>query len=201
LVAALRLGTDLLRELWAALSGVLYAERKVLLHDVLIRPARLTDAEALQRHCYAEANLDDVRDYLAWCLRQAKKGRILRLVAEVDGQAVGNAQLTVWGQVGEIGSLVVAKAHRQHGVARKLLVALIAEARRRGLVALELSASEEQPAILAFYQRMGFRRIPDQKSRLSHPALPETTVQLWMSFRDPQGERVLGGEAQSGCDG
>jgi ribosomal protein S18 acetylase RimI-like enzyme len=201
LVAALRLGTDLCRELWAALSGVLYVERKVLLHDVLIRPARLKDAEALQRHCYAEANLDDVRDYLAWCLRQAKKGRILRLVAEVDGQAVGNAQLTVWGQVGEIGSLVVAEAHRQHGVARKLLAALIAEARRRGLVALELSASEEQPAILAFYQRMGFRRIQDRESRLSHPALPETTVQLRMSFRDPQGERVLGGEAQSGCDG
>jgi ribosomal protein S18 acetylase RimI-like enzyme len=103
--------------------------------------------------------------------------------------------------VGEIGSLVVAEAHRQHGVARKLLTALIAEAKGRGLVALELSASEEQPAILAFYERMGFRRIQDQKSRLSHPAVPETTVQLWMSLRDPQGERVLGGETQSGCNG
>jgi ribosomal protein S18 acetylase RimI-like enzyme len=201
LVAARRLGRDLLRELWAALSGILDAERKVLLHDVLIRPARLKDAEALQRHCYPEANLDDVRDYLAWCLRQAKKGRILRLVAEVDGQAVGNAQLTVWGQVGEIGSLVVTEAHRQHGIARELLAALIAEARRRGLVGLELSASEEQPAILAFYQRMGFRRIEDQKERLSHPGSPETTVQLRMSFRDPQGEKASGREPQSGCDG
>lgn len=171
------------------------------MHDVLTRPARLEDAEALHRHCYPEACLEDVRDYLAWCLRQAEKGRILRLVAEVDGQAVGNAQLTVWGQVGEIGSLVVAEAQRRHGVARKLLAALIAEARRRGLIALELSASEEQPAILAFYQRMGFRRIEDQKTRLSHPALPETTVQLRMSFRDPQGERALGRETQSGFDG
>jgi GNAT superfamily N-acetyltransferase len=185
----------------AALSGILDPERKVPLHDVLIRPARLEDAEALYRHCYPEASLDDVRDYLAWCLRQANKGRILRLVAEVDGQAVGNAQLTVWGQVGEIGSLVVAEAHRRHGVARKLLAALIAEARRRGLVALELSASEEQAAILTFYQQMGFRRIQDQKRRLSHPALPETTVQLRMSFRDPQSEKASGREAQAGCDG
>lgn len=169
--------------------------------DVLIRPARLKDAEALQRHCYPEASLDDVRDYLTWCLRQAKKGRILRLVADVDGQAVGNAQLTVWRQVGEVGSLVVAEAHRQQGVARKLLAALIAEARGRGLVALELSASEEQPAILAFYERVGFRRIQDRKDRLSQPALPETTVQLWMSLRDPQDERVPGREAPSGCNG
>jgi GNAT superfamily N-acetyltransferase len=123
--AMLWLGMGLPRELRAALSSILDAERKVLLHDVLVRPARLGDAEALQRHCYPEASLDDVRDYLAWCLRQGK-GRILRLVAEVDGQAVGNAQLTVWGQVGEIGSLVVAEAHRQHGVARKMLAALIA---------------------------------------------------------------------------
>ena len=183
------------------MSGILDPERKVPLHDVLIRPVRLEDAEALYRHCYPEACLEDVRDYLTWCLRQAEKGRILRLVAELDGQVVGNAQLTVWGPMGEGGSLVVAEAHRRHGVARKLLAALIAEARRRGLVALELSASEEQPAILAFYQRMGFRRIEDQKMRLSHPALPETTVQLRMSFRDPQGERALGREAQSGCDG
>ena len=195
------LGMGLFQELRAALSSILDAERKVLLHDMLVRPARLRDAEALQRHCYPAVSLDDVRDYLAWCLRQAKKGRILRLVAEVDGQVVGNSQLTVWGQVGEIGSLVVAEAHRQHGVARKLLVALIAEARQRGLVAVELSASEEQPAILAFYERMGFRRIQDQKRRLSHPALPETTVQLRMSFQDPQGERALGRETQSGCDG
>ena len=176
-------------------------ERKVLLHDVLIRPARLDDAEALQRHCYPEAQFDDVRDYLTWCLRQAKKGRILRLVAEVNGQAVGNVQLTMWEQVGEIGSLVVAEAHRQHGVARKLMAALIAEARRRGLVALELSASEEQPAILAFYQRMGFRRIQGEKERLSHPTLSGTTVQLRMSFRDPQSEKVSGREVQSSCDG
>jgi len=147
---------------------------------MLIRPACLEDADALQRHCYPEASFDDVQDYLTWCLRQAKKGRILRLVAEVDGQAVGNAQLTVWGQVGEIGSLAVAEAHRRHGLAQKLLAALIVEARQRGLIALELRASEEQPAILAFYQRMGFHRIHDRKERLSHPALPETTVRLWM---------------------
>ena len=72
-------------------------ERTRALTETIIRPATLEDAEALHRHCYTDSSLDDVRDYLAWCLRQAQKGKIARLVAEVNGQAVGNAQLTVWG--------------------------------------------------------------------------------------------------------
>jgi len=37
--------------------------------DAIIRPARLDDAKALHRHCYPEYSSDDVREYLAWCLR------------------------------------------------------------------------------------------------------------------------------------
>ena len=95
--------------------------------EATIRPARLDDAGALQRHCYPESSAGDVRDYLAWSLRQTEKGRILRLVAEVEGQAVAHAQLTVWGQDGEIGSLVVAQGYRRRGLATRLLRELIDE--------------------------------------------------------------------------
>jgi ribosomal protein S18 acetylase RimI-like enzyme len=160
------------------------------LRDAIIRPARLDDAEALRNHCYSSFRFDDVRDYLAWCLRQADKGWIVRLVAEVGGQAVGNAQLTQWGQSGEIGSLVVAPDYRRRGLARRLLAALIDEADRRGLEALEISASEGQPFIVALYQRLGFERVEeteelrtldaDKKSGLFHPARPDHTVRLRM---------------------
>jgi GNAT superfamily N-acetyltransferase len=126
----------------------------------IVRAARLDDAEALHRYCYPEHTPDDVRDYLSWCLRQAEKGKIVRLVAEVEGQAVGNAQLTIRGQGGEIGSLVVARDFRLRGLARQLLTGLIAEAKHRALTTLEISADESQPGILAFYQRLGFRRFP-----------------------------------------
>jgi ribosomal protein S18 acetylase RimI-like enzyme len=148
--------------------------------DAIVRPARLDDAHSLHRHCYPEQAYNDVRDYLAWCLRQAGKGWIVRLVAEVDGQAVGNAQLTRWGESGEIGSLVVSPGYRRCGLARKLLVALIEEAHRRGLETLELRAWEGQTALLAFYERMGFCRVeetaetrgpePDKEDGLFHPA-------------------------------
>jgi ribosomal protein S18 acetylase RimI-like enzyme len=151
----------------------------------IIRPARQDDAEALHRHCYPDNDLEDVSDYLDWCLRQAQKGRIVRLVAEVEGQAVGNAQLTVWGQEGELGSLVVGREYQRRGLARQLLTELIAEARRRGLAALKISVCEGQPAILDFYQRLGFgttEEVEEQekKSGLSHPVRPRSIVQLRM---------------------
>lgn len=166
--------------------------------EAIIRAARLDDAGALQRHCYPDHALEDVQDYLAWCLRQAEKGRIVRLVAQVGGEAVGNAQLTVWGQEGEIGSLVVGQSYRRRGLATQLLTELIAEAARRELAALEISVCECQPAILAFYERLGFQRVVqpgessrrrsrsmgaggrDQKNGLSHPARPGPVVQCRM---------------------
>jgi len=114
----------------------------------------------------------------------------VRLVAEVDGQAVGNAQLTLWGQNGEIGSLVVAPDYRRRGLARRLLTALINEVDRRGLEALEIGASECTPSVIAFYQRLGFDRVEgteesrtmdvDKKNGLFHPARPDLTVRLRM---------------------
>lgn len=150
----------------------------------LIRPAHLEDADSLQRCCYPETSAEEVRDYLAWCLRQAEKGRLIRLVAEVEGRVVGNVQLTVWGQEGEIGSLVVAEAFRRQGIARQLLTELIAQARRRGLEAVEIGVARGDPAVQAFYRQLGFRPAPGTK-RLSRSISPEPIVHLRMQLCGP----------------
>ncbi len=167
------------------------------MREAVIRPARLEDAGALHRHCYPEASLDDLQHYLAWCLARERQGRILRLVAEVDGQAVANAQLTVWGGVGEIGSVVVAEDHRRQGLARKLITRLIGEARQRGLISAEIAVHEGQTAILAFYRRLGFEPVVEQKKGLSHSAHTTPMIQLRMGLCDRQSEKVLGGRLQS----
>ncbi len=153
--------------------------------QVVIRPARLEDADPLQRGCYPEASADEVRGYLAWCLRQAEKGRLIRLVAEVEGQVVGNVQLTVWGQEGEIGSLVVAEAFRRQGIARRLLTELIGEARQRGLKAVEVGVAERDRAVQAFYRRLGFHPVPGTQKRLSRSISPEPIVHLRMQLCGP----------------
>ena len=148
--------------------------------ETIIRRARLEDAADLHRYCYPEAGLDDVQEYLAWCLAQERKGRIVRLVAEVSGRAVGNAQLTVWDRTGEIGSVCVGEEHRRQGLARRLITALIDEARRRGLDSAEIEVHESQPAILAFYRRLGFRPVEEQKNGLSSSAHPTPGILLRM---------------------
>jgi N-acetylglutamate synthase-like GNAT family acetyltransferase len=158
--------------------------------EAVIRPARLEDAEALQAGCYPQASLEEVSDYLAWCLRQAQKGRITRLVADVGGRAVGNAQLTIWGDVGEIGSVVVAPAYRRQGLARRLIAELIGEAQRRELAVLEICASLDQPETQAFYEGLGFRPV-DKKSGPVWPAYLERCVLLRLPLKG-HGGRSLG---------
>jgi len=167
------------------------------LTKAIIRPARLEDAGDLHRHCYPEAGLGDVQDYLTWCLAQEKKGRIVRLVAEVDGRAVGNAQLTVWDRMGEIGSVIVGRDHRRRGLARQLITALIDEARRRGLDSVEIEVHEGQPAILAFYRRLGFEPVAEQKNGPFPTARSTSAILLRMRLRGAQGEKVPSGKLQS----
>jgi ribosomal protein S18 acetylase RimI-like enzyme len=146
----------------------------------IIRPARLEDAERLHLGCYPEASFAEIYSYLEWCLRPSQEGRIARLVVEVDGQIVGNIQLTVWGQTGEIGSLVVAPAYRLQGIGRRLLSEAIRLARQRNLASLEIAVRQDEPSVLAFYRQQGFRPHPDTEGGLSHSASLEPVVQLRM---------------------
>lgn len=131
------------------------------LGQVRIRPAAMDDAEALHRACFPQEDPTFVREYLAFCLSHAG---ITRLVAEVSGQVVGNAELVCRGEYGEIGGLSVAPAFRRQGVARALLGALLGQARELGLRELEMYAVEGEDWLVGFYYRAGF--LPAGKKRL-----------------------------------
>jgi ribosomal protein S18 acetylase RimI-like enzyme len=152
------------------------------LSQTIIRPARLGDAEALHCHCYPDATLETVQDYLAWCLRQARKGRIVRLVADVEGQAVGNVQITAWGSVAEISSLVVGESFRRRGLARLLLTTAIQEARQCGLLVAEITVRSDETELAAFYRSLGFQPELDNKKKLSHPRSPVPGLRLRMQL-------------------
>jgi GNAT superfamily N-acetyltransferase len=63
--------------------------------------------------------------------------------------------------VGEVKRMYVAPARRRSGVAGAVLAALEAEAARRGWTTLKLETGTEQPDAMAFYERHGYRRIPN----------------------------------------
>jgi ribosomal protein S18 acetylase RimI-like enzyme len=121
-----------------------------------LRPAELADAAGLQCNCFPEQSLAEVKEYLRWCLKQAEKGRMVRLVAELDGQVVASGQLAIHRREGEIGSLVVAPACRRRGIGAALLRALIAEAGARQVLALEIAARSDVCWLRAWYRRLGF---------------------------------------------
>jgi N-acetylglutamate synthase-like GNAT family acetyltransferase len=81
---------------------------------------------------------------------------MVRLVAKVDGTAIGNGQVSFWRGRGEIGSLVVAASFRQRGIGDELLAALIEQGRSRGLAVLELWADPACQWLQTWYRRRGF---------------------------------------------
>ncbi len=137
--------------------------------EVLIRVAQDQDAEALHRNCYPDQSIEQVRDYLAWCLDPRRCERVARLVAVVGGQVVGAAELTLWPGWGEVGSLVVAPPFRSRGVGRHLLAALIERARQHGVAELALRVERDNLAARNLYARAGFiplETVPAAKKKL-----------------------------------
>lgn len=157
------------------------------MEDFVLRSVRLGDAEALWRNCFSQNTLDETREYLAWCLSQMEKERVVRLVAQVGGEVVANAQLTLWPDRGEIGSLVVAEGYRRRGIATALVKALMEEAGKRGMQRLEIGARVSEPALMALYQRWGFA--PDREIELPHVSGCDCVLYLVKKLPPPeQGE-------------
>ena len=83
-------------------------------------------------------------------------------VAEADGRVVGMATVQALvstaegGFVGLVEDVVVARGERGRGVGRRLLAALEAWARERGLTRLQLLADRENAPALRFYGRCGW---------------------------------------------
>ncbi|MCR4405892.1 MAG: GNAT family N-acetyltransferase [Anaerolineae bacterium] len=127
-------------------------------HDLgySFRPARPADALALQRHCFPTQSVEEVASYLNWCLRQAESGRLVRLVAEANGEAIANAQLTLHGEIAEIGSLVVAENYRGCGIGTALITTLLEAARMHGAQAVEIGVQPDNEDACALYTRLGF---------------------------------------------
>jgi GNAT superfamily N-acetyltransferase len=93
-------------------------------------------------------------------LRSSNADRLV--VAELDGEVVGLASLHTSLSVeydapaAKLSAIVVDELHRRHGIAEALLVAMEAEARRRGCCLIFLTTAERRKDAHAFYRRSGF---------------------------------------------
>ncbi len=83
---------------------------------------------------------------------------------------VGSAGYTRIGPgVCEARRVVVGWAHQRKGIGRGLMDALVAEARREGYRTMHAAAPSNVPALVSFFERLGFRR-------MEQDGLPRATV-------------------------
>ncbi|TQM37375.1 GNAT family N-acetyltransferase [Pseudonocardia cypriaca] len=87
---------------------------------------------------------------------------VFLLARDAAGRAIGCGALRALGDgAGEVKRMYVVPSRRRTGVARAVLAALEDEAARRGWILLKLETGTEQPDAMAFYERHGYRRIPN----------------------------------------
>ena len=98
--------------------------------------------------------------------------RIRVLVGTSERRIVATATLTLLttltdGLVGRVEDVVVSQSARGSGIGRQIMAALHAEARRCGVVHLDLTSRPEREAANALYQSLGYERRDTNVYRLT----------------------------------
>lgn len=134
--------------------------RRATPHDV---PAirRLQERWARENITYGfhPASLAAIRKSLdEWCYVAETGNQIVGFVASALQRSPGLAVVPKGARHLEIADLFVVRAWRSRGVGRRLLAALLTEARRRRIRYVTLySSTKDARRVMRFYQRAGFR--------------------------------------------
>lgn len=137
---------------------------------VTIRPARPDDAHAVAALAHALSLHDNepTGNFTPEAMRQAvfDNPRVRVLVAEIDGKVVGyvmfhdsydtaNAARGLY-----LNDIIVEESVRGEGVARRLMAAVMREAKKQGDVFVWWVAKPTNVRALAFYKKLGAIQVP-----------------------------------------
>ncbi|MGY2892018.1 GNAT family N-acetyltransferase [Deinococcus sp. UYEF24] len=128
-----------------------------------IRVATLEDAATIALHRYPGETGDHLAVYAGWLPGVMSRGQYLGWLAEEEGRVIGGAGLLLleWQPSrteasplrGRVVNVYVEPEFRRQGVARRLLLGVLDEARRLGVPGVGLSASGEGRPL---YAALGF---------------------------------------------
>ncbi len=130
---------------------------------IAVSPVR-DEAELMQALAIREVVFIEEQHVPEGIERDAEDARAFHLLAFQGGHAVGTGRLVPLsapvsgdsGEWGHVGRMAVLQAHRKAGVGSRLLAALEAEARRRGLQGILMHA---QLHALGFYRGHGYEPV------------------------------------------
>jgi ribosomal protein S18 acetylase RimI-like enzyme len=113
-----------------------------------------------------EASRTEEVDFLAKRLAEIERGEVIQLVAEVEGELAGNAEIRRHaGRQSHVGSLgiIMKSGFRRMGIGAELMERLISEGKKQGLKIITLQVNETNLPAISLYRKLGFRetgRIP-----------------------------------------
>lgn len=103
---------------------------------------------------------DEEVEWLARYLTNVEKGRVIGIVVEVDGKAVGNSEVAKGsGSESHVGLLgiSIARDYRNLGIGTKLIGLLIEESRKAGLKLIVLDVVDRNERARHVYEKAGFK--------------------------------------------
>ncbi len=149
----------------------------------MLRPMRWWDLQDVLP--LEEALFEDAWSEALYWSELAQGGNRTYLVATTDEQVIGYAGLAVYPDEAYVQTLGVDPAHQRRGVATLLLVALMRDARHRGLDVVGLEVRVDNVGAQALYRRFGFAPVGLRKGYYQ-PSNVDALVMLATGVLEPE---------------
>lgn len=130
-----------------------------IMTSLRIRKAHIDDATSLRTYCFPSDTLEEVEKQLKRDIERMERGEMYRLVAEVNGYAVGNIQLEFDKRnrkVAQVSQLAVTGPFRGSVVADKLMDAVSDIAKQSNIEILQIEANRSDGKVIEKYKSWGF---------------------------------------------
>ena len=124
-----------------------------------VRKVTIDDATALRTYCFPSDTLEKVEKQLKQDIEKMERGEMFRMVAEVNGYAIGNIQLDFSKRnrkTAQIHKLIVTGPFRGSATADALVEAVCEMAKQSGVELIQLEAQRSDGKIIEKYKSWGF---------------------------------------------
>jgi len=124
-----------------------------------IRKASIDDASSLHTYCFPSETLEEVEKKLKRDIERMDRGDAYRLVADINGYAVGNILLEFDKKnkkVAQVSQLVVTGPLRGSLVADKLMEVASDSAKQNNVETLQIEANRSDGKLIEKYKSWGF---------------------------------------------
>lgn len=129
------------------------------MNRITLRHLDTSDARFLARYaaeCGGNTEVSEVRRLEERFRRLVKEPDFLGFIALDGARRIGHVQASIWRTRVEISDVYVEEGYRSRGIGSRLLEAFIAEARARGVSAVQLDTESDNAPMRKVAERLGF---------------------------------------------